>query len=161
MSGLSSAAVRDAHRRYLEALAAAALNDSVVTDNERRELESVASLLGFEVQAVDDALAEASKATPMPSQPLAANRSKLAGKTVCFTGELLGSLAATPISRKLAEDLASQAGLKPMKGVTKQLDILVVADPHTMSGKGRKAREYGTRIMAEQAFWRAIGVEVE
>jgi DNA polymerase-3 subunit epsilon len=161
MSGLSSAAVRDAHRRYLEALAAAALKDSVVTDNERRELESVASLLGFKAQAVDDALAEASKATSTPSQPLAANRSELAGKTVCFTGELLGSLEATPISRKLAEALASQAGLKPMKGVTKQLDILVVADPHTMSSKGRKAREYGTRIMAEQAFWRAIGVEVE
>ena len=158
MSGLSSAAVRDAHRHYLNALAVAALKDSVVSDIERQELESVASLLGFEAQAVADALAEA---TSSPSQPLAAIRSKLAGKTVCFTGELLGSLAATPISRELAEDLASQAGLKPMKSVTKKLDILVVADPHTMSGKGRKAREYGTRIMAEQAFWRAIGVEVE
>jgi DNA polymerase-3 subunit epsilon len=59
------------------------------------------------------------------------------------------------------KELASQAGLKPVTSVTKQLDILVVADPHTMSSKGRKAREYGTRIMAEQAFWRAIGVEVE
>jgi DNA polymerase III epsilon subunit family exonuclease len=161
MSGLSSSAVRDAHRRYLEALAAAALKDSVVTDSERRELESVASLLGFEVRAVDDALAEAPKVTPRPLLPLGSNGSQLAGKTVCFTGELLGSLEATPISRKMAEDLASQAGLKPMKSVTKKLDILVVADPHTMSGKGRKAREYGTRIMAEQAFWRAIGVEVE
>jgi DNA polymerase-3 subunit epsilon len=161
ISGLSSAAIRDAHRRYLEALAAAALKDSVVTDNEQRELASVASLLGFDMRAVDEALAEASKVTPTPSLPFASNRSKLAGKTVCFTGELLSSLEASPISRKMAEDLAGQAGLKPVKSVTKQLDILVVADPHMMSGKARKAREYGTRIMAEQAFLRAIGVEVE
>ena len=86
---------------------------------------------------------------------------EIAGKTRCFTGELRCSLDATPISRKLAVNLASQAGLKPLKGVTKKLDILVVAVPYTMSTKGRKARDYGTRIMAEQAFWRAIGVEVE
>jgi DNA polymerase-3 subunit epsilon len=159
MSALSAATVRDAHQRYLEALAVAALQDSVVTDNERRELESVAAVLGCEAEAVEDALAEASRVT-RPSLPLASNRGSLAGKTVCFTGELLGSLQATAITRKLAEDLASQAGLKPMKSVTKQLDILVVADPHTMSGKGRKAREYGTRIMTEQAFWRALGIEV-
>jgi DNA polymerase-3 subunit epsilon len=161
MSGLSLAAVRNAHRRYLEALAAAALKDAVVTANERRELESVASLLGLEARAVGEALAEASKPMPTPSLPLASNRSTLAGKSVCFTGELLGSLSATPISRDMAEDLASQAGLKPMNDVTRKLDILVAADPHTMSRKGRKARKYGTRIMAEQAFWRAIGVEVQ
>jgi DNA polymerase-3 subunit epsilon len=161
MSGLSLAAVRNAHRRYLEALAVAALKDAVVTANERRELESVATLLGLEAQAVEEALAEASKPMPTPSLPLASNRSTLAGKSVCFTGELLGSLSATPISRDMAEDLASQAGLKPMNDVTRKLDILVAADPHTMSRKGRKARKYGTRIMAEQAFWRAIGVEVQ
>jgi len=60
----------------------------------------------------------------------------------------------------LAEELASEAGLRPVDRVTRQLDILVVADPHTMSAKACKARDYGTRIMAEQAFWRAIGIEV-
>lgn len=161
MSELASAAVVDAHRGYLQALAAAALKDSVVTDIERRELETVASLFGFDAQAINDALVEASETASTRSQPLAAIRSTLAGKSVCFTGELLGSVGRTPISREMAEDLASHAGLKPMKGVTKRLDILVVADPHTMSSKGRKARAYGTRIMAEQAFWRAIGVEVK
>jgi DNA polymerase-3 subunit epsilon len=160
MSGLSSATVRDVHRRYLEALAAAALRDAVVSKNERRELASVAALLGFEARAVDDALAAASKATPKPSLPIASNRRKLAGKTVCFTGELLCSREATLVSRQLAEELASEAGLRPVDRVTRQLDILVVADPHTMSAKACKARDYGTRIMAEQAFWRAIGIEV-
>jgi hypothetical protein len=30
-----------------------------------------------------------------------------------------------------------------------------------MSGKAKKARQYGTRIMAEMAFWRAVGVSVD
>lgn len=47
------------------------------------------------------------------------------------------------------------------KNVTKRLDCLVVADPDSMSGKARKAREYGVRILAEPVFWRAVGVDVE
>lgn len=46
-------------------------------------------------------------------------------------------------------------------GVTKKLDLLVCADPHSQSGKAKKAREYGIRILAEPAFWRAIGVAAE
>ena len=44
--------------------------------------------------------------------------------------------------------------------VTKKLDMLVVADPDSLSGKARKAREYGVRIVAETAYWSMIGVEV-
>ncbi len=161
MSGLSSAAVGQVHRHYLEALAAAALKNSVVTDNERRELETVALLLGFDTRAVDAALTAAATEKPKPGWPLLSRSHDLAGKTVCFTGELVCSFRGAPISRELAEYLATQAGLRPVKTVTKQLDLLVVADPHTMSGKARKARSYGTRIMAEQAFWRALGVDAE
>jgi DNA polymerase-3 subunit epsilon len=46
-------------------------------------------------------------------------------------------------------------------GVTKSLDVLVVADPDTLSGKATKARAYGTRIVAEAAFWPAIGVDTD
>ena len=66
-----------------------------------------------------------------------------------------------PIERAQAERLATEAGLAVAPRVTKSLDILVVADPHTLSGKAKKAREYGTRIMAEMAFWSAIGVAVD
>jgi hypothetical protein len=45
--------------------------------------------------------------------------------------------------------------------VTKALDILVVADPNTQSGTARTARRFGARIMAEAAFWHAIGVQVQ
>jgi DNA polymerase-3 subunit epsilon len=45
--------------------------------------------------------------------------------------------------------------------VTKKLDYLVTPDPDSMSGKAKKAREYGVRIVAEPVFWRMVGVEVE
>jgi len=44
--------------------------------------------------------------------------------------------------------------------VTKKLDMLVVADPNSMSGKARQARQYGVRIVAETAFWPMVGIEV-
>jgi DNA polymerase-3 subunit epsilon len=44
--------------------------------------------------------------------------------------------------------------------VTKKLDLLVLADPNSTSGKARQAREYGVRLVAETAFWEMIGVEV-
>lgn len=73
----------------------------------------------------------------------------------------MGRIGGLPITRHQAEALAEQAGLQVRERVTKDLDILVVADPYTRSGKAEAARRYGVRIMAEAAFWRAIGVQVE
>ena len=47
------------------------------------------------------------------------------------------------------------------KTVTKKLDYLVAADPDSMSGKAKKARQYGIRILAEPVFWRMLGVDVQ
>jgi DNA polymerase-3 subunit epsilon len=48
-----------------------------------------------------------------------------------------------------------------MPSVTKELDLLVVADPNTQSGKAKKARKYGTRIVHEPVFWRSLGIAVD
>lgn len=85
----------------------------------------------------------------------------LVGSSVCFTGQLTSTLRGEPITRDRAQMLAAEAGLAIRQGVTKDLDLLIVADPHSQSGKAKKARQYGTRILAEQTFWRAIGVPVD
>lgn len=36
----------------------------------------------------------------------------------------------------------------------------IVADPQSASGKAKKARSYGTRIIAEAVVWQLIGVPV-
>ena len=50
------------------------------------------------------------------------------------------------ITREMAHKLAVEHGLVVKKGVTKDLDFLVVADPDSMSGKAKKAREYSTKV---------------
>ena len=61
----------------------------------------------------------------------------------------------------MAESLAADAGLGVVQGVTKKLDILVVANPASLSGKAKKARAYGIRIVAEPVFWQLLGLNVE
>jgi DNA polymerase-3 subunit epsilon len=61
----------------------------------------------------------------------------------------------------MAEMHATNAGLIVATGVTKRLGILVLADPESESGKSRKAREYGTRLLATSTFWGMIGVSVD
>ena len=56
---------------------------------------------------------------------------------------------------------AEASGLVVSKSLTKKVDVLVVADPYTQSGKAKKAREYGTRVMAEAVFWQSLGIQVE
>jgi DNA polymerase-3 subunit epsilon len=94
--------------------------------------------------------------TAVPGQP-----ASLRGKSVCFTGEICSQLKGDRITRELAEKFAAEAGLVVQATVTKRLDLLVVADPDTQSGKAKKARQYGVRIMAEVALWKALGIPVE
>jgi DNA polymerase-3 subunit epsilon len=45
--------------------------------------------------------------------------------------------------------------------VSRKLDVLVLADPDSRSGKAKTADELGVRKMAESVFWRALGVEID
>lgn len=161
---LSSAQLNAAHARYLHNLAVLALGDGVVTESERRDLHSVAKLLGQDDSALDSMLEFAARQLKTVRPDRASQVKKddsLQGQRVCFTGELVSTMAGQPITRDLAESLASRAGCVVASGVTKKLDILVVADPNTQSGKARKAREYGVRIISDAVFWRLAGVAVD
>jgi DNA polymerase III subunit epsilon len=81
----------------------------------------------------------------------------LTGCSVCFTGQLARTVDGLQMERSRAEELALSAGLTVKSSVSKTLDILVCADPCSLSAKARRARDYGVRIMAEEAFWRALG----
>lgn len=160
---LSRFQVKEAHQTYIHNLAVHALADGVVTDTERSDLHQVARLLGHDDHELDNILES------VAAQLRAANSTKLAGfpnedlhgKRVCFTGELQSRINGEPITRDVAETLAERAGLVVANSVTKKLNLLVVADPNTQSGKAKKARQYGTRILADSVFWRMIGVAVE
>ena len=161
--GLGRDAVREVHQNYLRGAVALAKADGIVTDLERRELDEFAVILGLDVGLVESLVAdeEMTRTLPTPGCPGATGDVRsLRGCTVCFTGELNGTLGGVPISREVAHVLATNAGLVVAKSVTKRLDILVVSDPDTQSSKARKAREYGIRVIVESAFWRTIDAPV-
>jgi len=161
--GLTTAQIVSTHKNYLHNLAVLALTDGLVTELERRDLHLVARLLGQDDSTLDDILESAktqlataeTRTTQLPAE------NELSGKTVCFTGEIQGSIGGQLITRDLAEILAEQAGLIIANSVTKKLEILVVADPNTQSGKAKKARQLGIRILSDAVFWRLINVTVD
>jgi DNA polymerase-3 subunit epsilon len=161
--GLDGQQVATTHRQYLVAIAAAAWADGVITESERADLMTVTNLLGFDDQTLDAVLSEvAANAAPLiPMIPISGTQHELVGKRVCFTGDHVASRNGIPMDRETAERLAAEAGMEVLPRVTKKLDVLVLADPHSMSQKAQTARRYGTRIMAEPVFWRLVGVEID
>jgi DNA polymerase-3 subunit epsilon len=81
------------------------------------------------------------------------------GMSVCFTGEARRAFDGRPISRALATELASHAGLVVKSGISKKLDVLVAADPESLSGKARKARDYSIPVISHEQFWSGVGIE--
>ena len=147
----------DIHERYLGSLVGLALADGIVSEAERADLVLVADLLGVGRGRLDELIAKGG--APLAASP--PRTESLSGKSVCFTGANSVIIDGERLSRERAEELSAKAGLVVQQNVTKKLDILVVSDPDSQSGKARKARDYGTRIMAERAFWAAIGVETD
>jgi len=126
------------------------LADGIVTDAERRDLVIVAELLGVPLE------------DPVELKPQRrASSCELAGKSVCFTGASVVTIRGIEPTRQDQERLARDAGMVVKDNVSGKLDILVVADPDSRSGKAKKADELGVRKMAEPVFWRALGVEID
>lgn len=145
--GLDRHAVEGLHRGYLNALARAAWEDGIVTEDERGDLHAVAALLGLSVDDADQALAAAHDA-PAGKDGGVERRSQFVltrGDLVVFTGEM-------DEDREVWENRARAAGLQPHAGVTKKVRLVVAADPDSMSGKAKKARQYGIPIVTPDAF---------
>lgn len=139
--GISDKERDDLHRGYLDSFIQAALRDGVITVREREMIDLVGKALKLKVEIPD---------TPQPIKVNAENLS--VGKRICFTGEAVG-LSGESISRSELEALASKVGLHPVKDVTKKgCDALVAADVSSMSGKAKKAKEWGIPVLSVDQF---------
>lgn len=162
--GMSQLQAEDAHCMYLRDLIVAALTDGVITQKEEEDLRHVASVLSvpdskFQGILVEENARRASDVTSFGRTP--APKNDLDGLSICFTGEFTCRINGNFVARDFAEVAAQKRGMVVRKGVTKDLDVLVVADPNSMSGKARKARHYGIRIVAEPVFWRWMNIEID
>jgi DNA polymerase-3 subunit epsilon len=160
--GLGRKQMVAANRSYFDALVLAAWADGRVTEAERQDLHLVAAFLDIPAAAVENSISGRPSSRPeVLDLSTGPSLTELKGKTVCFTGALRCTIDGEPITREFAESAATNAGLRVHDSVTKKLDLLVVADPESASGKAEKARKYGTRVLAEAVFWQALGVRTD
>jgi len=143
-SRLTEAQVKAMHESYLNSLVQAVTRDEFVTDDERSLVVKIASVLGIEQFRPPD----------VSNRP--ESRAIAAGQRVCFTGSAVAP-DGTAITREELECLAASAGLQPVGSVSKKgCDLLVAADTSSLSGKAKKAREYGIPVMSVADFLRVV-----
>ena len=151
--GIGRSAARELHAFYLRQLALVAWADGVISDAESNDLRMVGRLLGVRPEEVDLLLAESEPsagAVQQPVRPVAGTFALNHGDLVVFTGEM-----SRP--RSEWEEISAGRGLVPHRAVTKKVELVVAADPDSLSGKARKARDYGIPVVTEDGFARMLG----
>jgi DNA polymerase-3 subunit epsilon len=144
MMGLSREDAAALHRLYLLALGKMALEDGVVTSEEQADLQLVADMLGLTTGDVDACLDPAS--APGADVYTVGGFSLKRGDAVVFTGEAPG------VDRSELEYQARALGLRVPSAVSSKTCLVVAADPDSISGKARKARDLGVPIVGYPTY---------
>lgn len=133
--------VSTVHVDALEALLSAAGRDSVTSPAERAAIQRAAQALGLPEPDLDSGPARDGIATVL-----------VPGARVCFTGTAT-DLSGAPIDRPELHVIAESLGLVPVTSVTqKKCEALVAADATSMSGKAKKARDFGKPVYSVRDF---------
>ncbi len=148
------------HHEYMRDLIRVALEDGIITQAERDDLDEVRILLNISATAYKKLCDEVEQRQEDDGSASTRSGVDVEGQSVCFTGTFACCVGGAPATRALAEKIALDRGMVIKKAVTKKLDYLVTADPDSMSGKATKARKYGIRIIAEPVFWRMVGMQL-
>lgn len=146
--GLGPALVAQAHRRYVNDLIDAALNDLILTEAELDMLLRVATALDVSAHVVEH--------RTRPAQSVTATVVLTRGQSVTFTGDDPDH----PREELLAR--AAELGLTVGGNVTKKTNLLVAGDVSSSSGKALKAHSYSVPIISAAQFATAeLGDEID
>lgn len=135
------------HREYFSLVTDRAWQDGVLTDDEKRDVIAVADILG-----IDNEQRRLALLPPPPTQAREDAPTAFAlerGDLVVLTGDMLRP-------RTEWEGVLREYGVLPHPAITKKVKLLVAADPDSLSGKARKARDYGIPIVGEDALQRML-----
>lgn len=138
------------HAQYFDQFAALAWADGVLTSTEVADLVAVAILLQVPDARLTAALAPpAAQAATTDAPPTPGAFTLSPGDAVVLTGEM---------SRPRADLEAAlvAAGFRVASAISKKVALLVAADPDSLSGKARKAREYGIPVVGEEYLQRLL-----
>lgn len=142
------------HRDYFAALAVVAWSDGVLTAEEIGDLASVAQVLRVPAEDITAALqapmvpsgTAAQKDSPTPPADTFA---LAAGDLIVLTGEMRQP-------REAWVEVLSTLGYAVWPAVTKKVRLVVAADVDSLSGKARKARNYGIPVIDEATLERMV-----
>lgn len=143
--GLDTDEVLRLHRDYLDALVRVALADRHLSGEETSDLYQVADVLGLPGHAVSEALRRADG----PCEDAGRLPVIRPGDMIVFTGDM-----GEP--RESWERWARDHGYVPHPAVTKNVKLVVAADPNSPSGKAKKARGYDIPIVGVDVFRAAL-----
>lgn len=160
--GFSRVEIEDLHAQYYGALARVAWADGVLTDDEEHDLDAVAELLGIASDARQTIMAGAGGSTGSAADNEGGFREHTDTATIvnAFTlapGDLIVLTGEMTRPRSDWEDELLLLGYAPHTGITKKVRLLVAADADTLSGKAKKARDYGIPIVDENGLRRLLG----
>jgi DNA polymerase-3 subunit epsilon len=147
--GLCRADALNVHYTYLRELARAAWADGVVTDDERADIDAVATLLGVDADVVSRTVDE-EKAAHSPGRVVVGGLVLRPGDKVVLTGTMR-------CDRAEIHQRAVTVGLRVMSSVSKKTNVVVAADPDSLSGKAKDARALGVPVVGEDAFLSVLG----
>jgi DNA polymerase-3 subunit epsilon len=142
--------VQAAHRAYFDGLVTTAWSDHILTPAEAAEIRAAGRLLGIDDESVEHALSTERDASSA-ALPLSSGFHLVAGDSLVLTGEM-----SKP--REVWESLLAGLGFDVRPNVVKKTKVLVAADPDSLSGKAKKAREYGIPIVNEAGLERLLGL---
>jgi DNA polymerase-3 subunit epsilon len=138
---LLPAEVTQAHRRYVNELIDAVIDDDEVTNEEYDMVVRIASALGVDQASVE--------ARVVPYRVVHVTTVLQRGVQVVFTGDHPQFL------RDELKAFAASLGLVASGGVSKVTGLVAAADVATTSGKAMKARRYGIPVVSVDEFARA------
>jgi DNA polymerase-3 subunit epsilon len=137
--GISRTTCQELHLHYLNEVVKVAWADGVLAADEIADLAGIAKLL-----SIPDALLLTAMRPPVDSVAASADAhfALVAGDLIVLTGEML----------RPRDDwfrIISDHGYVPWTAVTKKVRLVAAADPDSLSGKARKARDYGIPVVDE------------
>lgn len=138
--GLTRESVDSIHRDYFIELEHRAWADDVLTEDEKADLRAVGALLQLGEEMIAAAVDDVRPDTADTPGQFAFTVTP--GDHIVLTGDMVRA-------RSDWEDELRARGLLPHPTVTKKTALVAAADPDSLSGKAKKARDYGIPIVSE------------
>jgi DNA polymerase III subunit epsilon len=137
------------HLEYFDELTRIAWADGELTDAEMIDLVAVADLLDLSSATITAALEAPRPILSSVTTTRADHFALTLGDLIVLTGEM----------QRTREDWMAELsgrGFVPWQAVTKKVKLVAAADPDSLSGKARKARDYGIPIVDEDGLARLL-----